>query len=458
MKGERKIRTRFAPSPTGYLHIGNARTSLFNFLFAKHHNGSFILRIEDTDRLRSNLEFEASILEDLKWLGLEWNDIPYRQSERLNIYRDFPERLLREGKAYECYCSEERLHELRKKQMSAGMPPRYDGRCRTSPAISEDTAPTIRFKVSDKTIIFNDLIHKKMVFNSKIFGDFIIMGSDGVPTYNFAVVIDDSLMEITHVIRGDDHLSNTPKQILLFEALGFKVPEYAHLPLILGKDATPLSKRHGQFSVAELRKNGFIPAAILNYLCHLGWSPEKEFMSLKEAIDTFSIEKVSKSPSIFDIERLKKFNRIYIEKSSTEYLINNMGCYFDKNIPKENLENLIKEAKKEAVLLGDIPEIIQPFLEEPVFESDAKEVLTFPHTKRILNALIREIDKVTVLNKTIYENIINNLKQKTGEKGKNLFMPIRAALTGRIEGLELEKVFFLLGREKILERIEKWKI
>ncbi|MBI5892826.1 MAG: glutamate--tRNA ligase [Deltaproteobacteria bacterium] len=457
----KKIKTRFAPSPTGHLHIGNARTALFNFLFARHHNGNFIVRIEDTDRQRSTLEFEDSILEDLKWLGLNWDEKPCRQSERLEIYREFAEKLLKQGKAYKCFCTEERLHELRRKQNAASIPPKYDGKCKTSPDVLKDVIPTIRFKVPEKTIVLEDMVHKNIAFDSKIFGDFIIIGSDGIPTYNFAVVIDDSLLEISHVIRGDDHLSNTPRQILLYEILGFKKPEYAHLPLILGKDSAPLSKRHGQAAVKELRENGFVPDAILNYLCHLGWSPDKEYFSIKEAIEMFSIEKVSKSPSIFDAERLKKFNKTYIEKMDAEYLIDDLKHYF-KDVSEDRLKVLANEAKKEAVLLKDIPYIIQPFLQEPAFEYDAKKILNEPYAKIVLNALINtlintttdEIEKETFFTDKSYKNIIEKLKQKTSENGKTLFMPIRAALTGRTKGLELEKIFHLLGKDEVLKRLK----
>lgn len=451
--GSGKIRTRFAPSPTGNLHIGNARTALFNFLFARHHNGNFIVRIEDTDRQRSNLKFEDSMLEDLKWLGLNWDEKPCRQSERLEIYKEFAEKLLKQCKAYKCFCTEERLHELRKKQMASGMPPKYDGKCRQSPEIKKEVVPTIRFNIPEKTIVLEDIIHKRITFDSRIFGDFIIIGSDGIPTYNFAVVIDDSLMEISHVIRGDDHLSNTPRQILLYEILGFKKPEYAHMPLILGEDSAPLSKRHGQAAVKELRENGFIPDAILNYLCHLGWSPDKEYFSIKEAIEMFSIEKVSKSPSIFDAERLKKFNKAYIEKMDAEYLIDDLRHYF-KDAAEDRLKILANEAKKEAVLLNDMPYIIQPFLQEPSFEEDAKKILSEPYAKKILNAITDEIEKETGFTDKSYKNIIEKLKQKTGENGKNLFMPIRSALTGRTKGIELEKIFHLLGRDEILKRVK----
>ncbi|HBO84988.1 MAG TPA: glutamate--tRNA ligase [Deltaproteobacteria bacterium] len=460
MRGERKIRTRFAPSPTGYLHIGNARTALFNFLFARHHNGSFILRIEDTDRQRSTLEFEKSIFKNLKWLGIDWDKSPgaeylYRQSERLDIYFNLAEKLLKEGKAYRCYCTEERLHELRKKQMSMGMPPRYDGKCRSLAEEAKDTHYVVRFRVPEKTIILEDMVHKKIIFDSRLFGDFIIINSDGIATYNFAAVIDDSMMEITHVIRGDDHLPNTPRQILLFEALGLKLPKYAHIPLILGNDSSPISKRHGSASIMELQAEGFLPEAIINHLCHLGWSPGREFFSIKEAIEMFSIEKLSRSPSVFDIERLRKFNIKYIEKSDTDELIRMSRHYFSKDIPEERLKTLIEASKSEVTTLRDLPHILKPFLKEPVIEEDAMKVIAEPCAKKVLEALMEEVVEETSLTDSVYPDIIKRLKGMTGEKGKNLFMPIRAALTGMTKGLGLEKVFHLLGKEEVLKRVRK---
>lgn len=471
-----KIRTRFAPSPTGYLHLGNARTALFNRLFAGQHGGKFILRIEDTDTARSTKAFEESIMEDLHWLGIDWDEGPdhegdfgpYRQSERVNVYNDYVHRLIVEDKAYPCYCTRDRLEELRQKQVRAGWPPKYDGRCRTlsKEERPKDIKPVIRFKSPEKIVAFEDKVHKNVSFDSKVFGDFIIVGSDGIAAYNFAVVIDDALMEITHVIRGEDHLSNTPRQILLFEALGFSVPQYAHTPLILGHDRTPLSKRHGAASVKELRESGFLPEAITNHLCHLGFSPGKEFLTYKEAVELFSLERLSKSPAIFDMERLKTFNRAYIEKADTGRLVSLVKPYWGqilnlspedkKDISGEWLKNAVDAAKGEAVTLKDIPDILLPFLQEPCLDEDAKKILNEPYATVILKSLSEEIEKADDLNADAYKEIMTLVKQKTGENGKRLFMPIRAALTGRLKGLELEKVFALLGKKGVLERIKKY--
>lgn len=462
MTTDNKIRVRFAPSPTGHLHIGNARAALFNWLFARQKDGQFVLRIEDTDTERSTKVFEQSILEDLKWLGLDWDEGPdkggpfgpYRQSERFGIYKEYADKLITQGKAYPCYCTHERLEELRQRQIKAGWPPKYDGRCRTLTKNErpKDIKPVLRFKSPEKTITFEDKVHKKLLFDSNVFGDFIIVGSDDIATYNFAVVIDDALMGITYVIRGEDHLSNTPRQILIFEALGFPVPEYAHMSLIFGPDRTPLSKRHGAASINDLKESGFLPEAILNHLCHLGFSPGKEFLSMEDAIKVFSLNKLSRSPAIFDIERLKTFNRTYIEKADTERLVALAEPYLRGQIPQEWLKHAIEAIKGEAVSLSGIPEMLSPLLKEPVFEEDAQRILQEPYAKEVLKVLADEVEKYETLSSDAYKEIMARIKQRTNESGKRLFMPVRAALTGKIQGLELEKIFVLLGREKILER------
>lgn len=465
MAGNSKIRVRFAPSPTGYLHIGNARTALFNRLFAARYNGSFVLRIEDTDRERSTKAFEDSILEDLKWLGIDWEEGPdkggafgpYRQSERADIYSEYADKLIDKGMAYPCYCTHDRLEELKKRQIKAGWPPKYDGRCRTLPMGErpKDVKPVIRFCAPEKTVAFEDKVHKRLSFDASIFGDFIIAGSDGIATYNFAVVIDDALMAITHVLRGEDHLSNTPRQILLFDAFGFPVPQYAHIPLILGSDRTPLSKRHGAASIMELKGSGFLPEAIVNHLCHLGLSPGREFLSMGEAVELFSIEMLSRSPSVFDIDRLKAFNRVYIEKADTARLMALAEPYLTEALRELPLQEAVEAVKGEAVTLKDIKTILLPLLKGSPFDEDARKVLEEPHVGRLLKAVAEEVGRVSKIEADTYKEIMARLKQGTGESGKRLFMPIRAALTGSIKGLDLEKVFLLLGKEGVMERIKR---
>jgi len=302
------VRVRFAPSPTGLLHIGNARTALFNYLFAKKHQGKFILRIEDTDVERSTEAALLRILEDLQWLGIHWEEGPdrsgpagpYRQSQRVSLYRDYAEQLLQEGKGYKCFCSPQRLEALRKEQLSKGKMPRYDGRCRSlqkEEILDSESAghrPVLRFVVGRGAILFEDLIHGKMTFESEGIGDFIIFRSSGMPDYNFACVIDDHSMHITHVIRGEDHLSNTPRQIMVYHALGWPSPVFAHHPLILGSDRSPLSKRHGATTVAQYREEGFLPEALLNYLVILGWTPPsgEEVLPLERMVEEFSLHTI----------------------------------------------------------------------------------------------------------------------------------------------------------------------
>src|SRR3990172_2476123 len=341
-----KIRVRFAPSPTGYLHIGNVRTALFNYLFAKKHNGSFILRIEDTDFDSVKKEYEDSILEDLKWLGLNWDEGtdcggdygPYRQSERINLYREHADRLLNEGKAYQCFCSPEELERKRKESLSKGLPPRYDGKCcnlsREEIVSYEQKGikPSIRFKVETGLIEFEDMVRGKMTFKGSDIGDFVILRSAGVAASNISVTVDDALMKITHVIRGEDHLSNTPRQILLNQAMGFDIPEFAHLSMILGPDKSRLSKRHGAESVKELREEGYLPEAVINYLSLLGWSSEdgREIMPLNDIIKNFSIERVSKSPAVFDIKKLRWINSHYIKNKDIAELTELSIPFFKK--------------------------------------------------------------------------------------------------------------------------------
>jgi len=314
------MRLRFAPSPTGYLHIGNARTALFNYLLAKKHQGRFILRIEDTDIARSKKEFEAGIIEDLRWLGLNWDEGPdkggnfgpYRQSERLKTYQEFAEKLLKENKAYHCYCTKEELDQRNKELLARKESPRYDNRCRNlsdeqkKKYLEEGRKPVIRFKIPEKTIEVNDLIRGKVSFDTKLMGDFIIMKSDGKPAFNFAVVVDDILMRITTVIRGEDHLSNTPRHIMLFEALNSKIPEFAHMAMTMGPDGSRLSKRHGATSIREYRKLGMLPEALFNYLALLGWGSKKdqEIFTKEELIKEFSLERCKEGAAIFGPEKL----------------------------------------------------------------------------------------------------------------------------------------------------------
>lgn len=455
-----RVRTRFAPSPTGYLHPGNVRVALFNWLFARAMGGEFVLRIEDTDRVRSTRAFEYSILEDLRWFGLEWDEGPYRQSERLAIYQDYAERLLREGKAYRCYCTPEELEERRKKALEKGVTPRYDGRCRDKGSVDKPFA--IRFKSPQiGTTIVKDHIKGITSFENSEIDDLIILRTDGTPTYNLCVVVDDATMGINHVIRGEDHLSNTPRQILLFEALGLPIPRYAHIPLILGPDRTPLSKRHGVASVRELREEGFLPEAILNYLAHLGWTPRKDYLSLREMVGEFSLDRLSKAPAIFDMERLKGFNRDYIKGLDLNRLLPLVMPYLEKGYDlagwtPEGLSMAVEAVKGDMVTLNDAPELLRPIFTEPLPDKEAEVVLKEGYARGVISLLSEEIEKVDRLTADTYSRVMRDLQERIGLKGGRLFMPIRAALTGATKGIELEKVFQLLGKERVLGRLRRY--
>ncbi|MBI2041919.1 MAG: glutamate--tRNA ligase, partial [Candidatus Nealsonbacteria bacterium] len=343
----KQVRVRIAPSPTGYLHIGTARSALFNYLFAKHIGGKFILRIEDTDLERSDKKFEEDIIENLTWLGIEWDEF-YRQSERIETYAKYLEKLLNEGKAYRCFCTEEELEKERQEQVSGGLPQIYSGKCRNlseeeiKKNLAEGKKSIIRFKSPSKKVKFNDLIRGEVEFDSSLIGDFSIAKDLATPLYNFAVVIDDFEMKISHVIRGEDHISNTPKQILLQEALNFSTPKYGHLPLILGSDRSKMSKRHGSTSVAEYIKEGYLPEAMINFMAFMGWNPggEKEIYSIDELINDFSVEKIQKGGAIFNIQRLDYINGVYIRQKSLDELAELCQPYLPK-VGKEQLKKAI---------------------------------------------------------------------------------------------------------------------
>jgi len=453
------VRTRFAPSPTGRLHLGNARTALFNWLFTRRHGGKFIVRVEDTDTERSTKEFEKNLLEDLRWLGMEWDEGPdvgggkgpYRQSERLSIYKSYAARLVDNGLAYNCYCSRERLAALRNDQVARGLPPRYDGRCRDfrSPVIPAGIEPVTRFRVPAREIRFTDNVHGELSFETSAFGDFVIVGSDGVASYNFAVVIDDALMEITHVIRGDDHLSNTPRQILLFDALGLSAPSFSHIPLILGKNKLPLSKRDPSGSIGELRDEGFLPIAIVNAIARLGWSPEEGLLGLDDLASTFALEDLSSSPAIFDIERLKSFNREAIKGMDDAVLFASLGLVARDKLFRE----AVSEIRGNASTIPELKDIIDSVTGPIEYDEDALAVLNEPYAKTVLTAFSDETSIFDLLDGTAYNRIIAEVRKKTGEKGQRLFLPIRYALTGKKEGIELVNILKLIGKIEALKRI-----
>jgi glutamyl-tRNA synthetase len=471
------VRVRFAPAPTGLLHIGNARTALFNYIFAKRHGGTFILRIEDTDVERSTETSMDRILKDLQWLGIRWEEGPdkggsagpYRQSQRLQLYNDYAEQLFREAKAYKCFCSNERLEALRKEQISKGVMPRYDGRCRSlskaeiSKLESEGVRPVLRFQIGKGSIVFEDLVHGRMHFESEGMGDFIIIRSDGMAAYNFACVIDDHLMHVTHVIRGEDHLSNTPRQILIYQALGWQSPVFAHHPLILGKDRSPLSKRHGATAVSQYREEGFLPEALLNYLVLLGWSPPsgEEILPLEKIVKDFSLGDVSKSAPIFNRKKLEWLNSHYIRKKEEEPFSELLLPYLEKavltihQIDPNHLTKISGVLKENIVILSQIEEYLGIFFDEKfLFEEGAKTVLLDSGNRESLHIILNVLEASSEITPDNCSSLLSQLEEKTGRKGKNLYAPLRAGVTGKMKGPELVKTLPLLGRERMIKRLK----
>ncbi len=471
-------RVRFAPSPTGDLHIGNARTALFNWLFARHNGGDFILRIEDTDQERTSKIFENNLLEDLSWLSMEWDEGPgkggefgpYHQIERLDVYNGYLEKLIADSRVYPCYCTAEELEEERLSLLAMKMMPRYTGKClrltesERKKLEGEGRKPAFRFKVEAGPIEFNDLIRGAMKFEGEAIGDFIIIRSTGIPAYNFAVVIDDHLMEITHVIRGEDHLSNTAIQILLYRALDFTPPLFAHHALILGKDRSKLSKRHGSVSVREFRNKGIMSEALLNYLSLLGGSlgEGKEVASIEEIIKMFSLDRAGKSGAIFDEDKLKWLNAIYIRNYDVDKLTELLIPFIKETEYDSALSDprwlcqVVDALKDNLVTLADIGEYLGIFVDEKFqISEEASVILRGKTASPVLNVLREMLVQNNISDQNFYPALINSVQRKTGLKAKELYMPIRAAITGRTSGPELEKIFSILGKESILRRLDK---
>jgi len=471
------IRVRFAPSPTGLLHQGNVRTALFNFLYAKHHGGKLILRIEDTDQERSQENYEAAILKDLRWLGLEYDEGPdrggefgpYRQSERLAIYKKYLEQLESQGLVYPCFCTHEDLEAERRKAMAGGKPYRYSGKCRELSAedrrvkIDGGTARTYRFKVDREIVKFQDLVYGEKIFDTLTIGDFVIARSNELPLYLFACAVDDCLMQVSHVIRGEDGMSNTPRQILLQKALGFTPPQFAHLPLILGPDHTLLSKRNGSTSVGELKDKGYQAPAILNYLALLGWGPPegKDILEPAQLVEHFDLSRVSRSSAIFDWAKLDHINQVYLMRMPEESYLSKSketltAAQFDTSqTPEENLRKVLLALRPNIKNFSEIPGWLSLLLGRPEPQNDeAREVLKAPESRKVLETLSSLIEaREDEMSAASYEQILEELKKKTKMKGKKLFMPVRVALTGGTEGPELAALVTALGKNQVLERV-----
>jgi len=456
-----KVVTRFPPSPTGHLHLGGARTALFNFLFAKKHQGKFILRFEDTDRERSKEEYVDSIREALEWLGLFWDEGPYFQSKRLEIYQEFAKKLYEEGKAYYCECSKEELEEKKKAQLEKGLKPRYDGTCRNK-GLPPGEGRALRIKAPEvPEIVFEDLLRGKIVFPPEEVDDFIILRSDGTPTYNFAVVIDDYTMGVTHVIRGDDHISNTPKQLILYQALGIEPPSFAHIPMVLGPDGARLSKRHGARSILEYREEGYLPQALVNYLARLGWGyGDQEYFTMEELIEKFDLLKVNLAPARFDPEKLLAFNAYWIKTLDTKELIKHLMPFLEryslKNFSDDYLIRILEGVKPRVKTLKEMAEMIDfYFLEE--IEPDEKDRKKFliSSIKPALERFLAELENFDFDEEKKMEEQFRELCSNLGVKVKDLAQAIRVALTGKSISPPLFEVMKNLGKERVRKRIER---
>jgi nondiscriminating glutamyl-tRNA synthetase len=461
------LRVRFAPSPTGQLHVGNTRTALFNWLLARGSGGTFILRIEDTDAERSTRESEVAILRDLRWLGLDWDEGPdtggahgpYRQSERLHLYQSYAKELLSAEAAYYCFCSAAQLDAERQQALADERPARYAGTCRrlsreqAAARIAAGERPAIRFRVpEDRDVVFTDAVRGDVRFQTDVIGDPIIVRADGHPAYNFAVVVDDALMEVTQVIRGEDHISNTPRQVLLYEALGFTPPAFAHLALVMGPDHSPLSKRHGATSVAEFRAKGYLPEALVNYLALIGWSPGggDELLPIDELARRFSLDRVGHSAGVFDEEKLAWANRHYLKIADPSRLAELSLPYFEEaGVPMtpdgsgiDFLASAMPIASASVDRLNQVPARLA-FLfdfapERTLADPAVRAELSADGARSVILALAEELTAAPRLDREKFREVANRVKARTGQKGKALFHPIRVVLTGRAEGPELD--------------------
>ena len=477
------MRVRFAPSPTGPFHIGGARSALFNWLLARKTGGKLILRIEDTDLERSSRESEENIKNALKWLGIDWDegiDIggeygPYRQTERLPIYAEYTERLLASGKAYRCYCTDQELDAERQKLMAEGQTPRYLGKCRQltpvdeAALLAEGRKPTVRFRVPEnQDITFQDAVRGTVSFDSNGIGDYVIVKSDGIPVYNYAVVLDDALMKITHVVRAEEHLSNTPRQILLYQALGLPLPIFGHVSLILGKDRSKMSKRHGATSVEQYKALGYLPEALVNFLALLGWSPvgEQEIFSSAELIELFSLDHVAKNPAVFDIDKLNWINSQYLKRLD-------LGTLTDMALPHLREAGLIEAeltAERKAWVTqvvgavreyisfaAQIPEHAAVFFQDEItMENDeTADVLRDPDVPQVMEAFLNKLAAMDPVDGEQVQAALKAVGKELKLGGKKVFMPVRVALTGKMHGPELIALIPLLGVARTTARIRR---
>jgi nondiscriminating glutamyl-tRNA synthetase len=469
------VRVRFAPSPTGWLHVGGARTAYFNWLFARRQGGAYVLRIEDTDVERSSDESERGVLDDLAWLGLDHDEGPdrggpfgpYRQSERLPLYRDRAELLVAQGAAYPCFCTDAELEARRAAALAAGRPPHYDGRCRSLSASeraalrAEGRPESIRFGVGSRDWVLDDLVRGEVRFPAGMVGDFVLLRSSGLPTYNFAATVDDAGMRISHVIRAEEHLPNSARQLMLYDALGEAPPRFAHVPLILNRDRTKMSKRSGEAAVAvgDWRRAGYVAEALLSYLALLGFHPgdDREILSRAELLEAFSLERVGRSGSVFDPDKLRWMNAHYLHHASG----NELRAWGKEFLPEEaralapeRLEALLAGIRGNLTTLADIPAEIAPFLGAiPEYEDDARSILATNAAATLCGRLAAALEGLAEWRGDTVKSTVQSVGQSLGIKGRELFQPARAALTGRTHGPELPLLAELLGRDRAVARL-----
>ena len=458
------IKVRFAPSPTGFLHIGGVRTALFNWLFARNHGGKFILRIEDTDLSRSTEESIQEILESMRWLGLDWDEGPFRQTERQEIYSQKVEQLLAAGKAYSCYCTPEELDRKRSEAQKAGLKPKYDGTCRNLSGVPKGAPSVIRFKAPlEGSVVVEDLLRGKVVFDITELDDLIIQRTDGTPTYNFVVVVDDSEMGITHVIRGDDHLSNTPRQCLLYDALDYARPQFSHISMILGQDKARLSKRHGATSALAYRDMGYLPDAMINYLARLGWSHgDQEIFSRKELIEHFSFDSVNTSAAIFDADKLSWVNEQYIQSTPPGELAQLLDPHLvttgvlakDHGLNMQEIAKVIPCLKGRAKTLIEMAEKSAFFFKKQVeFDEKARSKFLTDEVKPLLEKVITGLSALDDFSSDKIESLFKKTVEEESLKLGKLAQPVRVALTGTTVSPGIYDVILLLGKEQTLKRL-----
>lgn len=478
----KRVRLRYAPSPTGHLHIGNTRTALFNYLFAKNQGGDFIIRIEDTDLKRNIAGGEESQLQNLKWLGIEWDESidkegaygPYRQTERLDIYQKYTNELMQRELAYHCYCTEEEIEAEREAQQERGETPHYSGKCRhltqeqREAFKAEGRIPSIRFAVpKEKSYTFADMVKGTISFDSSEMGDFVIVKKDGIPTYNYAVVIDDHLMEITHVLRGEEHISNTPKQLMIYEVFGWEAPQFGHMTLIVNENRKKLSKRDEsviQF-IQQYADLGYLPEAMFNFICLLGWSPvgEEEIFTKEQFIEMFDPARLSKSPAVFDTQKLKWMNNQYMKKQELDRVVElciphliKAGRVSESEAQTDWVRGLVGLYHDQLSYGAEIVELSELFFKDGIsYDEEAQAVLNEEQVPEVMQVFLTQVEEIEDFTPEAVQAAIKAVQKQTGQKGKKLFMPIRVATTGQTHGPDLPKAISLLGKQKVSARIQK---